>query len=167
MSFIMYDLVSEESYTDRHAEMESIFKGLESQYVGILDYTDYISHDEMYARLHKVRAKGYEGLMLKLNGKGYEEGFRSSYILKVKAFMDDEFEVVSIATSPDGWGICTCKIKDNLTVDVLAPGTHADKINVANNPSDYIGRKLTVQFANYTIDGKPFQPIALRWHDVI
>lgn len=164
--FMMYDIVSDQSYTDRHAELMSIFGGHQYDNIGVLGYTPYRDEAHMMERLSHVISKGYEGLMLKLDNAPYKEGARSSHLLKVKKFMDQEFTVKSIATSPDGWGICTCDVSDEgLQFDVLAPGTHNEKRVVADNPDKYIGKKLTVQFANFTLDGKPFQPVALRWRE--
>jgi len=105
-------------------------------------------------------SKGYEGFILRHNKLGYEPGKRSYQVLKAKVPDSNEFEIVDITPSKDGWGILTCKF-DNGTFNVSAPGTFDSKKDFLVNKEKFIGRKITVEYFNTTIDGTPFHPVAI------
>ncbi len=109
--------------------------------------------------------KGYEGLMLRQPGFEYADGKRSKALLKIKQWLDDEFVVIAIKPSVDGWAILTCRMQSGVTFEVTAPGTHRQKEKALENRDDYIGRMVTVQYANLTEAGKPFNPVATGWRD--
>lgn len=165
LNFVAYDLVSKDSYKDRHAELTDIINPLNHKNILVLPYHDFQSHDDTAELFTRVRGQGFEGLMLRLDNAGYEEGRRSNNLIKIKAFEDDEFKVIGVVASSTGWGVCKCKTSDGKIFDVSAPGTHEEKRDVLVNIEKYVGKLLTVQFANYTSDGIPFQPVALQWRD--
>ena len=101
--------------------------------------------------------------MLRTNDRGYEPGKRSSQILKAKRWLDSEFCVVDITASADGWAILHCANPFGPTFKVSAPGTIQQKTEVLNNKDLYIGRCVTVEYADLTKDRVPFHPVALNW----
>ena len=103
--------------------------------------------------------------MLRLGRRGYEAGKRSSALLKIKEFEQEEFKVVGFKRSSTGWAICECVTLDGRPFDCSAPGSVAEKEYVWNNQSEFLHRYLTVDFAHWTDDGIPFQPTAVRWRD--
>lgn len=169
LNFVGYDLVSDESYKDRHSELSDTLTGLKTGHPGqimVLNYEPYEGVD-VKARLAAVRAAGFEGLMLRLARRGYEVGLRSSSLIKVKHFDDGEFKVLDIVPSADGWGICVCEAHNGKTFRTSAPGTVIDKTNALMNKARYIGRLLTVEYATLTQDGLPFHASAKRWREDI
>jgi ATP-dependent DNA ligase len=143
-------------------------------YINSLSFSKDISVAPTESYSHKVSLKdqldesiadGYEGLILRHGNYGYEAGKRSSSLVKVKKCMDEEFLVVNIEPSKDGWAILVCHL-DNGTFKVPAPGTMENKMQIYKNRHDYIGRFITVEFFEWT-DGKvPFHPRATNWRDV-
>jgi DNA ligase-1 len=164
ITLVCYDLVSDEDYVDRHAELTSIIAGI-SKSVIVLPYTNFIDIPEMNHRFSVVREQGFEGLMVRMPGYGYESGVRSHSLIKIKHFEDAEFEVIDVEASSIGLGTCVCKNQNGQVFRVTAPGTHEFKLFCLQNKDLFIGRFLTVQFANLTNDGIPFQPVALQFKE--
>jgi ATP-dependent DNA ligase len=119
-------------------------------------------HDEAHA-------KGFEGFMLRMNNKKYEPGKRSSQLLKVKQAFDIEVVVIGVEPSVDGWAILICKFVDKhgiiKTFRTPAPGTMRQKTEILHNKENYINKLLNVEFAEYTIDGIPFHPVATSFRE--
>lgn len=112
-----------------------------------------------------AKSVGYEGLIVRHGSLGYEDGKRSKSLLKIKAVDDDEFEVVDIIPSADGWARLVCKFYNGKTFRVSAPGTMPEKYKVMINKELWIGRKVNVEWAELTDEGLPFHPIATMWRD--
>ena len=112
--------------------------------------------------------KGYEGSMVRLN-KGYETS-RSKSLLKYKEFKDAEYLVIGIDEG-DGNRTGTAKhlvCKDVDTGKVFnsnIKGTFEWYAELLENKDDYIGKMVTIQFANLTPDGIPRFPFALAFRD--
>lgn len=167
VSFIAYDLISSDVYIDRHAELSDILSKVENNRIMVLPYEEFVDYDHMIARRDAVISAGFEGLMMRICSHGYQSGVRSASLIKVKKFTDAEFKVVDIIPSSDGWGICVCVTPDDKVFRVSAPGTVREKTEVLENKSEYIGRMLTVEYAELTQDGLPFHCSATGWREDI
>ena len=168
LNFVCYDLVSNDSYKDRHEEMRDVLNGVDTKANGkvlVLPYSPYTGEAAMFDELIRVRGAGFEGLMLRLDGRKYEDGKRSSSLIKVKKFHDDEFECIDIEPSRDGWGICVLKAKNGVVFRTSAPGTLPEKERQLKTKERYIGKFLTVEYSQLTNDGVPFHPSAIRWRE--
>lgn len=166
LNFVCYDIVSDESYRDRHAEMAAMLSHVNKSVI-VLPYYEYTDKEFEVNKFNEVRKEGFEGLMLRQDNFGYEEGVRSRSLCKIKAFEDAEFKVIGVVASSVGWAICKCITDSGKIFDVSAPGTVPEKRYVLEHIEEFIDRKLKVQFANYTVDGIPFQPVALEWYSEI
>ncbi len=175
----IYDVViTNASYPNRADVLADMFS---FKAVGVLDSlrrvpSVVVSDQEELDAIHSENlATGYEGTMVRWGDAGYENGKRSKSLLKVKNFQDAEFEIIGF-----GWGlpyvrtnatyrvpIFRCKTADGKEFDVTAHGTMEEKEAIACNVHSYLGTKLTVKFFNWTPDGVPFLPVALRFYDVI
>ncbi len=168
--FVAYDLISDQRYVERHAELSEILRGTDTQARGqvvVLPYREYQDADVTGQYLREVRADGFEGLMLRLDRRRYEAGTRSNALIKLKEFLDAEFEVIGFERSKQGWAVCRCLAPNGAVFGVSAPGDLGEKLHVWENQADYLHRKLTVQFPYWTLDGIPFQPTALRWYEPV
>ncbi len=125
------------------------------------------SHDDLLKAFRRYRAQGYEGAILRWGEFGYEDGKRSKSLVKVKEWHDDEFTVVDIHESADGWAILECMLPNSKTFRVSAPGSIYDKMRILECKDDYIGRDVTVEFAQFTQDGIPFHPVAISFREDI
>lgn len=167
LTYVLYDIVSTESYTERHRELTSIMSGIECPNIVVLGYTPYTTLEDQITLMHQVRAAKFEGLMLKQDGYGYEVGKRSHSIAKIKDWMDAEFRVIGFEKSSEGWAVCVCLAPNGRTFGVAAPGTKPEKFEVWDNQHHYLNRELTIEFAYYTDDGIPFQPVAKCWYEPV
>ena len=171
LNYICYDLMDDAPYTKRHLwlsqRMSLVDPKVVSGVVGLLDHVPFDGIETTMKMLTMVRSDGYEGLMLRLHNRAYEDGKRSSSLIKIKEFTDDEFECVDVVPSSLQWGICVLKAKNGSQFRVSAPGTLSEKTDVLTNRDKYIGRLLTVEYATLTTDGIPFHASAKCWHEVI
>lgn len=117
------------------------------------------------SRLNSAIRIGYEGLIIRTEHGEYQDGKRSKHLIKVKKFEDAEFPVVGIKASADGWAILECTTESGKIFSVSAPGTMEDKKEVLNNMERYIGKQVTVEYANITPYGIPFHPVAIAWRN--
>jgi len=165
LEYIVYDMVSKDEYHDRFNFINHYTLG-DNARVAPTDKS--VSSDHLSALLTSSIALGYEGLILRHKEAPYEVGKRSKNLIKVKQFMDAEFMVVDINPSADGWAILTCEVPESRSsFTVSAPGTMHQKMGVMRLKDEFIGKAVTVKFANYTKDGIPFHPVADRWKDEI
>lgn len=116
------------------------------------------------------RKKGYEGAMWRDPDEVYEPGKRSYSLIKIKAFLEEEFEIIGAeeATGRDaGSVIWVCKTKEGVIFNVRPMGTREERREYWENYEDYVGSMLTVRFQDWTPDGKPFHArgIVIRDYD--
>lgn len=146
------------------------------------------------AELNIFAAEGYEGTMIRLPDGLYKFGKRSGDLMKIKDFLDDEFEIV---------GITALSRKEKIELDVWEPGALArssgkwyrngegteeelvgslicitsdgQKFEVGTGLDDAtreelwnnppIGKMLTVKYQNLTDTGIPFTPVFIAIRD--
>ena len=164
LKYHVYDTVSAEPYKRRSELIRAIPHG--SSIVPVYGESCG-STVELNDSFRIYRAEGYEGAILRWGKAGYEDGKRSKYLVKVKHWEDAEFCVIDIIESKDGWAILICAIEGGATFRVSAPGTVAEKTEILCNYEYYIGKMVTVEYANLTKDGIPFHPIAKSFRDDI
>ena len=164
LKFHLYDIVLPNSpYNERSAVIRGLPLGNSISSV----YGDSIaSHEDVMANFRRYRAEGYEGAIIRWGDAGYEDGKRSKHLVKVKEWIDEDFMVIEINPSADGWAILTCLAgKNDKTFTVSAPGTMDDKFEVMRKKLKYTYRKVTVEYANLTKDGIPFHPVAIKFKE--
>ena len=116
-------------------------------------------------KLNDVRLLGYEGLIIRHPDYTYEVGKRSKGLIKVKHWDSEEFKVISIEESMDGWAVLVCETANGDTFKVSAPGSIDFKMLVLKNPKEYIGKDVTVEYSEITKDGIPFHPVAIAFRE--
>lgn len=113
----------------------------------------------------KFVARGYEGAMIRKPNVNYENK-RSSQLLKMKSFQDEEFEIVAIEEGrgklAGHCGAFRCKTKNGDEFSAKMAGELENLKEYFNNQDDYIGRMLTVKFQDYTGYGIPRFPVGVR-----
>jgi len=167
--YVVYDLVSPEPFTERYNELKGILGPLLSDKscpVKLLPCVPYTTSEAMWDFFHDARSKKFEGAMLRTNDRGYQDGIRSSSLIKIKAFEDTEVRVKGFDVAKDGCAICICEYKGK-DLRVLAPGSRDDKRKILDDKDSFIDKYLTIEYAYLTNDGIPFQPVAVRWREDI
>lgn len=159
LQYVAYDYMADISYQHRLDILESTNWG---EHISIAPTSLWTSNMELKEELEEAIHDGYEGLILRQGSKGYEAGKRSNSLVKVKKCMDQEFLVINILPSKDGWAILECNVGRN-SFRVSAPGTIENKFDIYQNRRNYIGKWITVEFFEWTKEGKPFHPTAIDW----
>ncbi len=167
LSFICYDIVSSESYPLRSIEVEGITYKSSGPYIICAPKlkAKYLSLPSLFELRDESIALGYEGLIVRIDGYGYEDGKRSMQLLKVKKCEDAEFLVKDIIPSKYEWAILVCIAKNGKTFTATSPGTEDEKKECYINKNNFIGRHVTLEYANLTDDGIPFHPVAKCWRE--
>ena len=165
LEYVVYDIVSTtEPYHERYNRIKTMQLGDSAR----LAPTDKVIQESyIHSILDASRLAGYEGLILRDKNSFYDIGLRSKGLVKVKKFDDDEFKVVDVTASADGWGILICHTRRMHEFRVSAPGAISNKIRILKEKDKYIGKTVTVEYANITADGVPFHPVALRFREDI
>jgi len=163
LNFHAYDLMSDEPYEKRMYQLVDM--------IGLHDSIQFAptiraNGMEQIMGYHKRSIQaGYEGTIIRLPDYGYEDGKRSRSLLKLKTFLDAEFEVIDIHESKDGWAILECETDEGNTFRVSAPGTMEEKMDILDDADFYIGQYVNVEYAQLTKDGIPFHPVATYFRE--
>lgn len=159
--YVVYDVISDEGYSDRLSwllDQEFWDKNV------VLAPTSFLDR-ELTDKLRQAKTDHYEGLILRNEVGGYQPGRRSKFLVKVKSCMDAEYPVVDVIPSKKNWGILVCMLPNGDTFKTSAPGSIPEKEEVLRNKENYIGKDVTVEFAEYTKDNVPFHCVATGWRD--
>lgn len=157
LQFMAYDCISSANYLDRKVKLALLLLHA-PLCIEQLKSTFYRGEEQLWDTFRQARNDGYEGLIIRLDGYGYQSGKRSKGLLKVKEWLDDNFVVKDIYASSDNLAVLDCGF-----FSVVAPGTHLEREYILEHAEDYIGKVVEVQYACLTVDGIPFHPVALRW----
>ena len=162
--YIVYDVITEEELY--YAARLAIISNLNFEHPVLAAPTNMnVSENEIHRMLNSALESGYEGLILRRDGFTYEDGKRSKGLVKIKRFEDNEFRVIDILESKDGYGILVCVMQNGDEFRVTAPGDFEEKLHCLEYKSRYIGKFVNVKYANLTEAGKPFHPVATMWRD--
>jgi DNA ligase-1 len=161
--YVVYDVINDMNYMHRQAQALRYVKEGATNVIHAPTFA--CTGLDLMQRLKIVKQMGYEGLMLRQKHTGYEPGARSAGLIKLKSCEDDEYEVVDIESSADGWAILVCRAGDGRLFKVSAPGTIENKTHIWNNPELFIGRYINVEYFEKTERGVPFHAVATGWRD--
>lgn len=156
IQYHVYDLVDTKlKFAERSRKIHSLklsapIKIVETQTCGSMDEA---------TRWHKEFEKdGYEGAMIRGADSLYKINGRSDGLLKLKSFLDKEFEIVGVEEGKGkfaGMGIFVCQTEEQYRFNVTPAATEEQKRQIWNNRDSYIGKMLTVQYFELTTSEKP------------
>jgi DNA ligase-1 len=165
LKYHWYDYVSNLPFALRIDAMGRAFSKYPSTYVEVVETVPVRNISEVYEAFDHYRKIGYEGAMLRLSTAGYQPNVRAAQLLKVKAREDCEVTVTGATPSKDGWAVLHVRMDNGVEFDTSAPGSVEQKTEVMVNIDKYVGKRLTIEYANLTDDGKPFHAVATRWRE--
>lgn len=159
LEYWIYDYVSKDVFSKRHEQLME----WKEQYpeMTIIDHTLKNGWTDIKREHDRYCSEGFEGLVMRSPKKEYGPDKRSAmYMVKLKEYQDDEFEVVGYN---EGFrpivDMCfTCITKDGKKFDAKPIGDKILKQYYIDNMNDLIGKKGTVKFFNYSDSGVPTQP---------
>lgn len=164
LKFLCYDvMISDMYYPMRHEYLRNkVHLGEKSQFV-----PTFPNVSSIHEMLKNARSFHFEGVIMRLDKFGYEDGKRSKSLLKIKQFLDIDVEVLNITSSREGWAILHCITSDKKVFRVSAPGTMDEKHKTYELRHQYIGKCIRIEFAEWTDDKVPFHPVAKEWAENI
>lgn len=159
--YYVYDIVDKNKTFEERYKMLLKLKDI-NQNIQIVDNITCNSEKDIFKAHKKFIKDGFEGTMIRnLSGK-YLINHRSSDLLKLKDFIDEEFEIVGFKEGEGrNKGVITfiCKLENGSTVDVNLEGTLESRKEMWENREKFIGKLLTVQYQGFTDKGSLRFPV--------
>lgn len=156
-------------FADRNALIKSLFDTeVPHPHLIPVDTVMVTSHEKLMEFHDRCAEAGYEGAMLRLNILGkhsqYLNGFRSSGLLKVKVFFDEEFKIVDFTEGKGkakGCIIWICEADNGKTFKSVHKGNLAHRQKLYQEAEQHIGSMLKVKFFERTGSGLPRFPVGV------
>jgi DNA ligase-1 len=171
LKFFCYDAMLQNiEFSQRRTYLENMIEY--GPYAELLATSYLIGEFNILPILRGALKDGYEGLMVRVPEGLFESGKRSKNLLKVKReidgefIIDDEFLVVDVKASVDGWAILICETHEGKTFSTSAPGDIEQKAYVLKRKDKFIGRHVRGEFAGYTKYKKPFHFVSKDWREI-
>jgi ATP-dependent DNA ligase len=172
IQFHCYDFIDIElPFEERFKILRDLFKEFRKLVKGVLVLcpTEVVTKKEDLKVKHdEYVADGYEGLMIRNTTGLYDLGNRSTDLLKMKEFQDDEFEIVGFYEGKgeeEGCVLWRLKTKSGKEFGCRPKGTHEERKELFKEGKEQIGKMLTVRFQELTLDGIPRFPIGIAIRD--
>jgi ATP-dependent DNA ligase len=164
IEYHVYDIIdSSRDYKSRKDLLDSLLNKYSFKMIKNVITYKVESEDEINNYHNKfVNEDGYEGTMIRTHNGIYKEKYRSYDLLKLKDFMDDEFEIINYTFEKDTSGadenliIWVIKV-NNMECKVRPKGSKEERKELYKqcdkNFLKFKGRKLWTKFFEYTLDG--------------
>jgi DNA ligase-1 len=121
------------------------------------------SEDVVTELYEKYVEEGYEGQMLRLDGK--YENKRSKNLLKHKSFVDEEYTILDICEGEGNRtgtaGYMVFETADGKPFKSNVKGTWDETAEMLRNKKQLIGKQATIKYFNLTPDGIPRFPFVI------
>lgn len=155
MQYHIYDCMIDGLFSERYEKLQEIFKKYKFKYLKLVP-TYKIKKSEVNKYHDLFVSLGYEGIIIRRNAK--YEYFRSRNLLKLKHWIDEEFEIIDveegIGNRAGMMGHIILKIGDK-SFHANAKGNFDFYKDLWINKNNYIGKKATLKYQNLTPDGIP------------
>ena len=167
LQYWVYDVCMDKQYKERFAFLENELP--ENNVIKLVEAIKVESKEHLDVLYARYMQEGYEGQMIRLNNKGYENK-RAKQLQKRKEFKDEEFEIVDIVEGLGNWSgyakSVIFKLNDGTerTSDSGIRGNQAFTKDLLVNKFTYIGTLVTIRYQNMTPDGKPRFAVATQFH---
>lgn len=163
LHYVVYDMICDMPFYQRWFMLQGMNLG---ENAVIAETFGVCNINEAMKLFGKFKEDGYEGAMLRHGACDYEHGKRSSSLIKIKSWLENEFVVHDISASRDGWARLHMKSKNGIEFKASAPGTIKDREYALYDKDEYIGMSVTIRYAGLTDEGVPFQPVAVAWRNL-
>lgn len=162
LEYWIYDVADSTKTFDERLEilkeLQSIFE--DSDKVKVLEHVETNSFKEIQELHNKWVSEGYEGLVARKPTSTYQFGKRGSDMIKVKDYMEQEFEIIDYKDGLRDEDFCFILETDNHIPFAAKPiGDRALKDQYLNNIDNIIGKRGTVKFFEWSKEGVPQQPV--------
>lgn len=126
------------------------------------------NEDELEEFHRRFVSWGFEGSIIRNANGLYLFTYRSDDIFKKKDFKDDEFEIIDFTKEINQEKeliMFVCKVNEKETVTVRPKGTLEEREEMYKHGKDYIGKKMTIKFQDYTESGNLVFPVGVTIRD--
>lgn len=154
VQYHIYDIPSNKVFKDRIEDLKALASRLSKNSPLVIVPTFIVENDEeLMEAFREFLEMGYEGAMIRDLNEPYI-GKRSSGLLKLKEFVDAEFEIVG---GEEGrgklqghLGAFICKTTSGVEFKAKMDGETSRLIEYWENLEDYVGKMLTVKYQALT-----------------
>lgn len=165
--FHPYDIIERNSLNTPFSQRFTQFAWLADQLTATdpieLVRTEVVHTDEEVYDFHRQFVEdGFEGAMVRMAAGPYQYGARSYDLLKVKSFLDSEYEIVGHKGGIgkfENAAIWVCRMPDGQTFDVCPRGTMEERRAWFIDGPSYYGSYLKVRYFETSEDGVPRFPV--------
>jgi DNA ligase-1 len=162
LQYHIYDINAFLKFKTRLQMLINIHSDLHSAVIRFVQTVQVGSTDNMRRFEKMVLEEDYEGVILRNPEGKYASSYRSEHLVKVKQFIDEEFEVLGVGDAYKEGDIdtFTFKLKNNtndLTFDARPKGNRALKQEYLDNIDTIVGKEATVRFQERTEYDIPHQ----------
>lgn len=165
VQYVVYDTVdTEEQFRDRQNEARGLIMRERPDHIKILETSTCACAADLLAFEQTFLEEGYEGVIVRDPNATYQPGKRFRGLMKLKRWVDDEFEIVGWKMGEgkyEGVPILRCKNVAGDEFDCNPPGDMAARNALGEDPDALIGQMLTVKFFDYTDAGLPHYPVGV------
>lgn len=161
IEYWVYDVVSGSPFSGRTLQRNRALGEHPSPHLRLVPTDMANSEPDVYRLQRHYVAEGYEGAMVRTIANPYRQGARSKELLKVKSWLDSEYEVVGCKVGKDGLPVFVCCVVDGRTFDVRPKGTEAERLKMLADADSYVGKMMTVKYFDLTQDDLPHFGVGL------
>jgi DNA ligase-1 len=154
----IYDVMIDKPYSERYKVIKHIKSLNKNPNILITPLYTANDEDEVYEIQERMVEEKWEGSMIRIDGKGYEQNIRSNQLLKLKDWLEEEFEVVNVVEGKgkhQGCAILVCVTPEGREFNVTPKETLEERQKMFKNPHKIIGKEWIVRFQAYTKDKIP------------
>ena len=145
-------------------EVHKAIKATKTTHLVMCPTSVVMNEADVYEIQSELMSVGFEGAIVRSQDGLYRFGYRSPDLLKVKTFLDDEYEVVGFHPGIGKFETCViweCVTKDGQAFNCVPKGTFDERQEFLANGHTYVGELLKVKFFELTDDGIPRFPVGI------
>ncbi len=162
LEYWIYDIADSTKTFEERLEflmlLKDKLKGISK--VKVIDHTETNSFKEIQDLHNKWVNEGYEGLVARKPNSTYQFGRRGSDMIKVKEYMEQEFEIIDYKDGLRDEDFCfILQTEDGKPFAAKPIGDRELKDRYLRDIDEIIGKQGTVKFFEWSREGVPQQPI--------
>jgi len=164
--YVVYDILHDTlPFHERYEVLKKIVREIDNPQIVLAETITVHNHEDITSAQKRFTADGFEGTIIRMRNGLYEVNLRSSNLLKLKDFVDEEFKIVDVINSgggsADGVGKFVCLASNGKEFEAVSEGDIGYRKNLLTNKHKYIGKWATVRYFELTNDGKPQHGVAV------
>jgi DNA ligase-1 len=168
LEYWVYDIFAEND-TDREwwlrrQDIDAFFVSRQVKYIKKVSSRSCLDGEFLTQFLQEYEDNQFEGIIIRKPNGPYNLGHRSRDLIKLKNFLDEEFEIVGhteASGNDKGTVVWTCVTKEGKEFSVRPTGTREDRAAFFSVAERHYGRMLTVKFQAWTKDKMPQFPVGV------